>query len=200
MLAFQKPYIPAPETIGICGTAANSGATYFSVALCSYLHGRYMARTAYLEVNASRAIRALSKKKDTDLSFSYQGVSYYPEVTIRELPERLQMRCRYKVLDFGVLTPYTMPAFAQCDRQIVMTNAGLWKTRQLTQFLDGYKQKNYRKDTKQTITFFAVGAAENDIRQLSASCGVRVIPIPFLKTPFHVSHRDFGIFENIWKG
>lgn len=138
---FHKPFIPAPATIGVCGTTVNSGVTHFSISLCNFLHSRFLARTAYLEINSSHEIAALSSKKDPTIPFRCNGVSYYPEITLRQLREQLHLQHKYKILDFGVLTPYSFPEFVRCDYCIVLTNVSIWKDRQLLQFIEELKKQ-----------------------------------------------------------
>lgn len=200
IFTFQKPFIPAPATIGVCGTTANSGVTHFCIALCNLLHGRYLSRTAYLEVNASHAIGTLSPEKDPTIPFHYQRVSYYPDVTLRQLPERLHLPHKYKILDFGVLNTYTFPEFVRCDHYVVLTNVSIWKTKQLTQFIEEIKKTNIGKDYKTNIHFLCTGDLKKDRDRIERAYGIRVIPVPFLANPFQVSSKHFGFFEQLWKG
>lgn len=197
---FHKPFIPAPATIGVCGTTVNSGVTHFSISLCNFLHSRFLARTAYLEVNSSHEIAALSSKKDQTIPFRCNGVSYYPEITLRQLREQLHLQHKYKILDFGVLTPYSFPEFVRCDYCIVLTNVSIWKDRQLLQFIEELKKTNLGKDYKTNVRFMSMGNLKKDRKRVETSYGIRVIPVPFLENPFQVSSHDFGFFEQIWKG
>ena len=173
--------------------------THFCIALCNVLHSRYLARTAYLELNASHAVAAFSPESDLTIPFRHQGVSYYPEITIRCLAELKQLPYKYKILDFGVLTPYTLPEYVHCDYHVVLTNAGIWKTRQLEQFLQQIG-KNIGKDQLKNYSFLCVGKSEKNFRRIYKAYGIRVHPVPFLENPFHISSDYFGFFENIWKG
>lgn len=200
IFTFHKPFIPAPATIGVCGTTVNSGVTHFSISLCNFLHSRFLARTAYLEVNSSHEIAALSSKKDPTIPFRCNGVSYYPEITLRQLREQLHLQHKYKILDFGVLTPYSFPEFVRCDYCIVLTNVSIWKDRQLLQFIEELKKTNLGKDYKTNVRFMSMGNLKKDRKRVETSYGIRVIPVPFLENPFQVSSHDFGFFEQIWKG
>ncbi len=174
--------------------------THFCIALCNVLHGRYLSRTAYFEVNASHAIAALSTKKDPTIPFSHQGVSYYPGVMLRQLPEWLRLPHKYKILDFGVLNAYTFPEFMRCDYHVVFTNVSIWKTGQLEQFIEEIKKTNTGKDKKTNIHFLCTGDLKKDRDRIRRAYGIRVIPVPFLSNPFQVSSKHFGFFEQIWKG
>lgn len=115
------------------------------------------------------------------------------------MPELMHLRHKYKVLDFGVLTPYTLPEFKRCDQQIVLTNISCWKTKQLDQFLQNQKI-TIRKDRTECILFLCWGATKDNQKQIQRAYGIRVIPVPFLENPFQVSSKHFQFFEQIWKG
>lgn len=183
IFTFHKPFIPAPATIGVCGTTVNSGVTHFSISLCNFLHSRFLARTAYLEVNSSHEIASLSSKKDPTIPFRCNGVSYYPEITLRQLREQLHLQHKYKILDFGVLTPYSFPEFVRCDYCIVLTNVSIWKDRQLLQFIEELKKTNLGKDYKTNVRFMSMGNLKKDRKRVETSYGIRVIPVPFLENP-----------------
>ena len=173
--------------------------THFSISLCNYLHSRFLARTAYLEVNTTHAIGTLSPEKDPTIPFRRKGVSYYPDVLLSELPGRLSLHHKYRVLDFGVLTPYTLVEFARCDLCIVLTNVSIWKDRQLARFLEETKLTNLGKDKKIKVCFLCQGDQKNDRKRILRAYGIRVVPVPFLENPFQVSSIYFGFFEQLWK-
>lgn len=111
----------------------------------------------------------------------------------------MQSKHKFHVLDFGVLTPYTLPEFARCDLQIVLTNISCWKEKQLVQFLQN-KKTTMRKDRTECIFFLCWGATKDNQKRIERTYGIRVIPVPFLENPFQVSSKHFRFFEQIWKG
>lgn len=78
-------------------------------------------------------------------------VSATIRVTLRQLREQLHLQHKYKILDFGVLTPYSFPEFVRCDYCIVLTNVSIWKDRQLLQFIEELKKTNLGKDYKTNV-------------------------------------------------
>lgn len=112
----------------------------------------------------------------------------------------MHLQHKYKVLDFGVLTPYTLSEFARCDQQIVLTNVSRWKEKQLDLFLQKQKTITIRKDLNECISFLCWGATKDNQKRIERAYGIQVIPVPFLENPFQVSSKHFQFFEQIWKG
>ena len=103
--------------------------------------------------------------------------------TIRRLHSgSLHLQHKYKILDFGVLTPYSFPEFVRCDYCIVLTNVSIWKDRQLLQFIEELKKTNLGKDYKTNVRFMSMGNLKKDRKRVETSYGIRVIP--FSKTRF----------------
>ncbi len=167
------------------------------IALSNFLHSRYLSKTAYLEVNASHEICALSSKPDASASFKHQGVIYYPGLTTRKMSEILNLRYKYYILDFGMLTEHTFPEFMRCDRRVVVTDVSIWKSAKLERFAMQLKKNNTPWNTLKTVGRDGI---KSDYARLRADFGIQVEPIPVLKNPFCITSGSFSFFEEIMKG
>ena len=87
----KKKQTTLPQTIGVCGMIHNIGTTNLGLATANYLANKCFEATAYLEVNATNEIYQLNPKQTTG-QFTYMGIDFFPEVTLRQLPELLQMK------------------------------------------------------------------------------------------------------------
>jgi hypothetical protein len=172
------------------------GATHLCIALSNFLHSRYLAKTAYLEVNASHEIASLSGEADPSAAFRRQGVVYYPSLTVRRISEVTQQRFKYYILDFGRPTPHTFPEFLRCDHRIILTDTAIWKTAELDRFFLEFQKYNTAWNTFKMV---CLRGTEEGCANLYKRCGVRVISAPFLGNPFHITSGQFSFFETILK-
>jgi hypothetical protein len=174
-----------------------TGVTHFCIALSNFLHSRYLSRTAYLEVNASHEICALSRERDTAAPFRHQGVTYYPDVTIRHIAEVTQLKYKFYILDFGRPTPHAFPEFLRCDHRIILTDTAIWKTAELDRFAAELQKNNIAWDTCKIV---CMRGEKSDCARLSRIFGIQVISAPELRDPFHITSGQFPFFEKIMKG
>ena len=82
--------------LSVCGTQRNVGVTYFCLALSNYLCNMEQRQVAYLEVNATGEISAISGKSALQpgkTNFSHKGIHFYPQVTLDKLWELLGLSC-----------------------------------------------------------------------------------------------------------
>jgi hypothetical protein len=171
--------------------------THLCIALSNFLHSRYLSRTAYLEVNASHAICTLSNDTESSAPFHHQGVVYYPDLTIRRVPEVIQQRYKYCILDFGRPTARTFPEFLHCDHRIVLTDTAIWKTTELDRFVLDLQKNNIAWDTCKTVCMRGTRQGSLNLYRVY---GIRVISAPILSDPFHITSGQFSFFEKLMKG
>ena len=119
----------------------NIGTTNLGLATANYLANKCFEATAYLEVNATNEIYQLNPKHTTG-KFTYMGIDFFPEVTLRQLPELLQMKYSCFVLDFGVPNAYTFPEFLRCGLKFCVCSYSPWKRQQYDDFYRHYNKNN----------------------------------------------------------
>jgi hypothetical protein len=131
------------------------------------------------------------------MPFRLQGVTYYPDLLVRQLPEVMQLRYRYYILDFGRPTPYTLPEFLRCDHRIILTDTAIWKTAELDRFAVELQKNNIAWDTCKIV---CMRGTKSDCARLARIYGIRVISAPVLCNPFLLTSGTFRFFEDIMKG
>lgn len=194
----QKPFIPASGTIGVSGITANAGATHLCIALANFLCSKFYSDTAYLEMNGSHAIHALSRNPHTDAPFVHQRITYYPDMTLAALPEVLSRHYKYYVLDFGGPNPHTAYAFERCGIRLVIGSVSPWKREQ---FIKSVRNSFYNMKNKEENVYLGnLMERKSDVEQIEKDCGIRIVPVPFFPNPFRITSKDFTFFEKILGG
>lgn len=183
--------------IAVCGASHGCGATHMSLALANFLCSKQNQAAAYLEYNATREIRALSPEKDkkTQSFFSVKGVDLYPEVTAGRLPELLQLRYSYFILDMGVLNTNTYSEFLHCGHQFVVGSIAPWKLEEYDAFLNAFYFKKLIH--QESIVFLGnLGIKENQ-KRFTHQFRIPVHLIPFFPNPFQLTPEDWLFFKTI---
>ena len=113
------------------------------------------------------------------------------------MSEILNLRYKYYILDFGVLTEHTLPEFLRCDRRVVVTDVSIWKSAKLERFAKQLQKNNTPWNTLKTV---GRDGTKSDFARLAADFGIQVEPMPFLKDPLRITSGSFSFFENIMNG
>lgn len=193
--------MPTSGTIGVCGVAANAGVTHLCIALANFLCSKFYSNTAYLELNGSHEICALAGKQNPNKPFTHQRITYYPNLTLAQLPVILSKRYKHYVLDFGRPNQYTIQAFLRCDIRLVIGPVSPWKQAQYQKFV----QETFHISAKEEVCYIGgyLGCCMEHIKdsgQFLRNYGISVIPVPFLPNPFRIASKDFAFFEKILGG
>lgn len=165
----------------------NVGTTYFSIALSNFLCNKKNESVAYIELNASSEIRYINKEA-SGKPFSSLGIRFYPEVTLNQLPEILEARHSYFVIDFGVLNNTTIGEFTRCDTKIILCECTPWK---YGKFFESY-QKYYNYIDMESVIILG----KNEIQD-SLIFPKQMQLMPYLLNPFQIDNKNFSFFEKL---
>ena len=150
-------------------------------------------KTAYIELNTTNQISALSHKTDK-LSFRYKGIVFYPNTPVTSLTEILQKDYRYFIIDVGVLNTYTTTDFLRCDKSLLIGSLSKWRASQFeekTKKLFQYQQQNCIQlvmnlsEKESTFTIFS-----EDWERLA---------FPYIPNPFHLEPKHFRAISLLLK-
>lgn len=175
----------------------NAGTTHLCIALANFLSSKFYSNTAYLEMNGSHEISSLSHREG-NAPFVHQRITYYPDMTLAQLPEVLSRHYKYCVLDFGSPNPHTMQAFERCGIRLVIGHASPWKNEQFAQSVNRPFYNRSRKEG--TVYLGNFMERKSDLKQIAKHCGIHLVPVPFLPNPFRITSKDFPFFEEILGG
>lgn len=166
---------------------SNIGTTNLSLAIANYLTNKCRVPTAYLELNASREIHLLNTKSGAK-PFTYMGIDFFPEITLRQLPEILQQGYGILVLDFGVPNTYTFPEFLRCEQKLAVCSFSPWKKDQYDSFFAHYnKNKEMLHMNVKILGNYGIKDKHKK------NCDT----IPFLPNPFQLAPGEFTFFDRL---
>lgn len=149
-------------------------------------------------MNGSREICTLSQESSSDKPFVHQRITYYPSMTLLQLPKVLSRHYRYYVLDFGRPNLHTMRAFERCDIRLVIGSVCPWKK---TQFIQSVHSIFYNDKNKEDNVYLGnFMEHKRDLEPIEQQCDVHIVPVPFLPNPFRITSKDFAFFEEILGG
>lgn len=149
-------------------------------------------KTAYIELNTTNQISALSNKTDK-LSFRYKGIVFYPNTPVTTLAEILQKDYRYFILDIGVLNTYTTTDFLRCDRSFLVCSPSRWRTRQFEE----KTQKLFQNQKQNCIELIMNLKEESKFSDFSKNYKVHCFP--YFSNPFHLEPKHFCAISQLLK-
>lgn len=150
-------------------------------------------KTAYVELNTTNQISALSHKKGT-LSFRYMGIVFYPNTPVTALTEILQKDYRYFVLDIGVLNTYTTTDFLRCDKSFLVCSPSKWRRSQST---ENFKKLFENFHYQHCKVIMNLCEKESDFSPISNAC--EHIPFPYFQNPFRLEAKCLHAIYQILK-
>lgn len=216
ILSLKKTVIPK-KIIGICGLTVGCGTTCISLAVSNYLCSKRKKHVAYVELNSTGQIHHLHTKSSKFLSssrevsskklyskdylskeYSYQGIHFFPEVTLSSLPEILQKDFEYFVLDMGILNPYTAYEFSRCHMQYMVGDFSLWKKEKTLHNLEQLIKLN--NISKEQVILLENPKIKESLCFQSVQGFSRKITVPFISNPFRIASNEFVFYENMLGG
>lgn len=150
-------------------------------------------KTAYIELNTTNQISALSRKKES-LSFRYMGIVFYPNTPVTALTEILQKDYQYFVLDIGVLNTYTTTDFLRCDKSFLICSPSKWRCS-----LDEEKAQKLFQNQQQNCIQLIMNLKEEESKFSFFSKDKEPLCFPYLSNPFHLEPRHFRAVSLLFK-
>jgi len=143
-------------------------------------------KTAYIELNTTNQIRALSSKQGKP-SFTYKGIVFYPNTTVTSLSEILHKNYRYFIVDMGVLNTYTTTEFLRCNKQFLVCSPSKWRFVQIKEKIEKAFKNQHKKNCIQLI----MNLSEEKETLSIFSETFEQISFPYIANPFHLEPRHF---------
>ncbi len=170
------------------------GLTSICLALSNFLCNKTGKKTAYIELNASNEICALSQNCTTN-AFSHMGVDIFPHRTFTSLAEVLRMDYDYFVLDMGILNSYTATEFAKFERQFLVCSLCKWKKKNTQEKLLKLIETTYIP--WEYITILCNGDKKESCMPLSPGVSLPVLFLPFIANPFQLNLESISLLGKI---
>jgi len=148
-------------------------------------------KTAYIELNTSNQINHLVKNQGNK-AFCYKGIDFFPNTTVTSLPEILQKKYRYFVLDIGILNTYTTKEFLRCDKQFLIGSPSKWKRPEIEEKIELL----FSNLTKQNCFTVIMNLSEKE-STLSIFPRYKMVSFPFIANPFQIEPRHFHVLAKL---
>ena len=148
-------------------------------------------KTAYIELNTSNQINNLVKNQGNK-AFCYKGIDFFPNTTVTSLPEILQKKYRYFILDIGILNTYTTKEFLRCDKQFLIGSPSKWKRPEIEEKIELL----FSNLAKQNCFTVIMNLSEKE-SNLSIFPRYKMVSFPFIANPFQIETRHFHAISQI---
>lgn len=172
----------------------NVGVTCICLALSNFICSKLGKKTAYIELNVTNQIYALSKKKSGSF-FSKSDIDFFPNTTVASLSKVLSLNYDYFILDMGVLNTCTAKEFSKCDKQFIVCSLCKWKEKQTQEKLENFFY--HTKINQRHVTVLDNLNMKKSTYSNFLLCFCKTISIPFIKNPFQLEPSLFSVFSNL---
>ena len=173
----------------------NMGTTCLSLAISNYLCSKNLKSVAYIEVNSTDEIYQLNPKHIRE-KFKYMGIVFFPNVTISDLPEILNYKYEYFILDFGVLNSYTAKEFNRCKARLTICDHRDWKFEQIEAYLNN--KLLWSEKLKDNLIIMG-NISKSNCRKFRKEHGYDIMSIPAIPNQFQLTSEFFEFFEELLK-
>lgn len=126
------------------------------------------------------------------------GITFFPEITLSKLPEVLQLNYDYFVLDMGILNPYTAYEFTRCNLKLMVGDLSPWKKEKTLKSLEQILQKT--NIHQEQVIFLGNPMIKESISSRYVKGFSKIMTVPYISNPFHLSSKDFVFYEHLLKG
>lgn len=161
------------------------GCTHIALTLANYLCSKLGMKTAYIELNTTNQISALSHKTDK-LSFRYKGIVFFPNTPVTALADILQKDYRYFILDIGVLNMYTTTDFLRCDKSFLVCSPSKWRASEFEE-----KSQKLFQNQQQNCIQLIMNLQEKESNLTIFSKHTKALCFPYLSNPFQLEPMHF---------
>ena len=170
------------------------GTTHIALTLANYLCSKQGMKTAYIELNATNQICALSQKQGNSV-FSYKGIVFYPNISVTSLPEILHKNYQYYILDMGVLNTYTVTEFLRSDKPFLICSQSKWRFAHINEKIEHLFQYEQKKNCIRLI--MNLSEQESNFPHFSSFC--EQFPFPYIPNPFRLEPKNFHAISRLLK-
>ncbi|MCI5518162.1 hypothetical protein FYJ75_09065 [Roseburia sp. MUC/MUC-530-WT-4D] len=146
-----------------------------------------------MELNASDQILGLTSGKTSGI-FTYMGIDFFPNATLRDLDQIRLLHYDYLISDFGVFTPDVLSGSVHSSACMIVGSVSQWNTRRYGSFIMSLeKQRIYQEP----IIFLDNLGSKKESKTMKRLYHTDVIPFPYLTNPFQLTFDDLEIFKRL---
>ena len=167
--------------------------THLSIALANYAAKWLNAKTALIELEGRGALAALSAAKDGN-EFFYEGVTYFPEVSVQDLGMIYSMGFEYLILDLGTDSRASRAELMRCNGKLIVGSLCPWRK---AGYYDYMKRLQETTGYRDMFTFLALFEDKIEIKRCRRTLKAQVQSVPFIADPVHVKDREADFLHTL---
>ncbi|MCM1308302.1 MAG: hypothetical protein NC223_06860 [Butyrivibrio sp.] len=187
-------------SVGVIGTAGNTGVTHLCVMLAVFLSAVAGARVALAEMNGSGCFRQAEIILDNNFHSKYckikKLISIYTQSDCSKIAELMSEGFDYVVIDFGCDFEMNRQQFLMCGAKLVVGSLSWWKIHEYV----GFAARIRGEASKNRWKFLAVSPIPEGIRYLKKEFGISVGVIPCEPDPFCLGGQSMDFLQELTYG
>ncbi|CUH91717.1 hypothetical protein [Herbinix luporum] len=196
-LQINKSY-EAIRTIGLLGVNRGVGVTYTGMLLAYYYATEKGFKTAYLECNNHMDFQRLQEayewSREDEKSFSLDNITYFKQVTKKQLVDILSEDYECYILDFGTDFISSKEEFIRCDKKVIIGDNGVWNLSKMLAFLKSLDNIKGSKSWIYMIPF----ADRRVLMGMKDETDRFFFKIPFESDFTNLSKESFTLFHKLF--
>ena len=181
------------KTIGFYGISSGVGTTHLAIAAAHYVVNEWGVSAAVAEMGSRPCIRDLDVSGQGGDHFVLDGVGYYPQMEPAQMPELLNGKYRYLILDMGC-EETCWQEFLRCDLKYIVASLCPWHIRQAEHFMALHEKEQSKNYFTALLT---VSGNVYDKKKFQRTYHVPVRTIPFIADPFWLEKDQLSFFQEL---
>lgn len=187
------------RTIGLIGINRGVGVTYTGMLLANYFSLEKASKTAYLECNNHMDFKRLQEayewSKEDEYSFSLDRLTYYKQVSRKQIPSILNRDFDCFILDFGRDFINSMEELIRCDDKIIIGGSAIWNQSRMLALLESIEDIGGGSRWKHMIPC----ADMRTVMGMTHETGRCFYSIPYEPDPISLSRETQRLFYKLFK-
>jgi hypothetical protein len=147
-----------------------------------------------VELSDRPCIRALDEDKGSGDSFTREGVRYYPQADMAQMPRLLNSSYSYLILDLGCEAE-CWQEFLRCDLKYLVASMSPWRMKQAEYFME--EHENERLNHYFTALLTVTGSVYEK-KKFQQRYHVPVRTIPLMADPFRLVKDQLPFFQALF--
>jgi len=188
----------AKKVIGLIGSNHGVGVTYTGMLLSHYFALEKRIKTAFLECNSHMDFERLQNvyewSKEDEKSFSLDKITYYKQVSEKEVSEILSDDYGCFILDFGTDFNLWKDEFLRCGTKVVIGDRALWNQSKMADFLN---LEGKIKGNMNWVYMIPL-ANKRELDEMSYKTDRKFIKLPYESDPTLLSKETIKLFKKLF--
>lgn len=176
------------KIIGVAGAMTGIGVTHFAITLANYSAAQKRRKTALIELSGNHAIEEIA---GSQTPFEKNGVSYYPNLSMKEIPLVLNKGYEVVIFDMGSTFYRIRMEFLRCREKIIIGSLSPWRKQEYYRFILDEMGGDMQDSAVVFLANNGMKKDKKDKKEFYKMIGEPVYLIPYLPDAFHPEKNEF---------